>query len=71
MGYRQNGNDPDHENHQSDELPEDELEEVAGGLATVSIARCSVCHVGIAVYGMNVCTVCFRKTQIPLEGEGS
>ncbi|MDT9721992.1 hypothetical protein QVE09_24085 [Paenibacillus sp. ClWae2A] len=70
MGYQQNKNDAEQENRQSDELLEEELEEVVGGLATVSIARCKVCHIRIAVYEMSVCAACFRKTQVPLAGEG-
>ncbi|WP_339304050.1 hypothetical protein [Paenibacillus sp. FSL R5-0519] len=65
MEYQQNKDDPDQE------LLEEELEEVVGGLATVSIARCKVCHIRIAVYEMSVCAACFRKTQVPLAGEGA
>ena len=65
MEYQQNKDDPDQE------LLEEELEEVVGGLATVSIARCKVCYIRIAVYEMSVCAACFRKTQVPLAGEGA
>ncbi|ANY67788.1 hypothetical protein BBD42_15925 [Paenibacillus sp. BIHB 4019] len=70
MGYQQQAeNDQKKENGQADELLEEELEEVVGGLATVSIPRCKLCHVRIAVYDMTVCAVCFRTTQVSHGGE--
>ena len=46
-----------------DELSVDELEEVVGGLTTVSIPLCKNCHQRVAVHQMTVCAVCFVKLK--------
>ncbi|WP_146113431.1 hypothetical protein [Paenibacillus sp. PCH8] len=69
MEHQQAENNHKEEIRQVDELLEAELEEVVGGLATVSIPRCRLCYVRIAVYDMTVCAVCFRKTQVSHGGE--
>ncbi|WP_434748726.1 hypothetical protein [Paenibacillus amylolyticus] len=69
MEHQQAENDHQEGSRPDDELLEVELEEVVGGLATVSIPRCKLCYVRIAVYDMTVCAVCFRKAQVSHGGE--
>lgn len=45
------------------ELDDDELEEVAGGLATVMIPKCKHCRRGVAVYEQSLCAACFLKVN--------
>lgn len=44
-----------------DELTEEQLEEVAGGLVSVLIPLCRHCRQHIAVHDMAICASCFRK----------
>lgn len=56
-------------NRHDDELSDDDLETVAGGLASVPVPRCTVCQIRIAVYEMSICAVCFRRAQASEERE--
>lgn len=49
------------ENYDQDELLEDELNQVIGGLNSNSIQVCNVCEQRIAVFGMEICASCFRE----------
>ncbi|WEK54691.1 MAG: hypothetical protein P0Y55_01025 [Candidatus Cohnella colombiensis] len=44
-------------------LDEDELEQIAGGLAGVRVPICSQCNHRTAVSGMKICAECFRKSN--------
>lgn len=49
-----------------EEMLEEELELVAGGMNSIAIQACKVCERRVAVSGMSVCAACFR-VQNPLE----
>lgn len=51
-----------------DELSDSELEEVAGGLATVIVPLCAQCQKRIAVHEMNICAACFVKSHSSING---
>jgi hypothetical protein len=53
-------------NRDQDEMLEEELEQVAGGLNANSIQVCQVCERRVAVFGMAICGACFRE-QNPIE----
>lgn len=55
------GNSCERHGMAEDELTEEQLEEVAGGLASVLIPLCRHCRRHIAVHDMAVCAACFRK----------
>lgn len=52
-----------------DELTEDELEVVVGGLATIPVPLCKHCQQRIAVHDMSVCAACFVKFHAPIAGQ--
>lgn len=64
------GDLPNVDEQREDELTEDELEVVVGGLATVLVPLCKHCQQRIAVHDMSVCAVCFLKFHSPIAGQG-
>ncbi|MBP1989980.1 hypothetical protein [Paenibacillus eucommiae] len=53
-GFKAKKKDPD-------ELNDGDLEQVAGGLASILVPLCKQCGQRVAVFHMDICAVCFRK----------